>query len=85
MPLHFFDFFLRQDDRGDFIGVVGFKLDQIETSDRREDLVLGADVFLEDFLLDIEGHVGKIALGDKFPFERFERVDEPDGKRRTRS
>jgi hypothetical protein len=55
----------------------------IEATMGSEHLILGANGFFENLLLDDDAFFGKLSLGGHLPFEGIERVQKTDGKSGT--
>ena len=60
----------RDDHRRDLEPAAALELDPVEAAERRRDLVLRADVLLDQVLLDVDRVLGELVLGDQPPLHR---------------
>src|SRR3954464_3931121 len=84
MVLQRLDALARQHERPDAVRAILRNGDVIETPKRGGDLVLQADPFLQNAVLDVDRGTGERILRDVASVERMHSVDEADSEGRAR-
>lgn len=56
------------------------ELDEVESAESREDLILAADPVAQEIAFDVNGFISQFGRAKEFPFKAVERVEERDGE-----
>ena len=76
----------RRDRHGPYFeAAVPVDLDEIEPAERGGDLILNADILAEQVLLEMNGLLSELLLGDEHALQRIKRVQDADGEGRARA
>ena len=73
----------RGNHRGDVETAVLAELDAVQPAEGGRNLVLGADIFLNDLLLDMNGLAGQLVLRHVLAAQSTDRMQQPDRERRA--